>query len=178
MWQGECPGGGSSTGACFSLSAFLILTLPLSFSTTSLSLHSFPLSPRYPSPFFMLSPSLSLGFPLCFSFRSVATLHSDTLPALLPLFFFFPPPSTQFPFSPRCSLSPSLQLGTALLCQRQLPCFFSCGAANVSAVLWRSPNKRIFSFRLRDGEGLRCCPERSTLRWLPRLHPAPRQPEH
>lgn len=161
-----------AASACRFLTAFLLLALPLSFSTPSLSLHSFPFCPRYLSPFFMFSLSLSLGFPLCFSsllisLRSYSALGYTPLPPPTVV----SPPSTRFAFSPGRSLSPPLQLGTVLLCQHQLPCF-SCGAVNVPAVLWRWPNKRIFSFQLRDGEGLHCWPERSAFRWLSRLHPA------
>lgn len=102
------------------------------------------------------------------SFHSIANLHLDMLPSVLIQFLAL----LLYSFFLLDALSaPLLQLGTVLLCQHQLPCF-SGGAVNVSAVLWRSPNKRIFSFQLRDEEGLRCWPERSTLRWLSRLHAA------
>lgn len=108
--------------ACRFLSAFLLLTLPFSFSTLSLSLHSFPLSPHYLSPFFMLSLSLFLDFPLCFSsssFHSVATLHLDILPSLLPLFLALLLPDSlsllDAPSAPLCSWVPFCSANTSCL---------------------------------------------------------------
>lgn len=94
MWQGECPGGGSSAGACMPLQPAVSSLL----SSSSLSLFPSPhphflctLSPFVPAicPPFSCSHFPSPSVFLCAfhpsSFHSVATLHLDTLHSLLPL---------------------------------------------------------------------------------------------
>lgn len=96
MWQGECPGGDSSAGACLPPQPAVSSVL---FST-SLSLFPSPrphflctLSPFLPAiclPFTCLrlpSPSVFLCAFHPSAFHSVATLHLGTLPSLFPLFF-------------------------------------------------------------------------------------------
>lgn len=105
----------AATACCF-LSAVL-LALPLSFSTPSLSLHSFPLSPHYLYPFSMLSSSLSLGFPLCFS--SLISLCS--YPALghaslfLVLLLLYSLSLLDAPSAPLCSWVPFCSANTSCL---------------------------------------------------------------
>lgn len=111
-----------ATTACRFLSAFLHLTLPLSFSTPSLSLHSFPLSPCYLSPFYMPSPSLSLSFPLCFSslcisLRSYPALGYTPLPipTVFSLLLLYSLSLLDAPLAPLCSWVPFCSANTSCL---------------------------------------------------------------
>lgn len=149
---------------------------PDGYDTGSIQVESPPLEPacdrvKFPECFF--PPRLShfpsphprfslLSFPhsgalafLLLQFPSVLFIPLSFAPSLPhiptsspPYSHWFCPPPTLSLFSSRWSPGPFLQQGTVLLCRHQLPCF-SCGAANVSAALWRLRellNKRTFSF--------------------------------
>lgn len=78
-----------------------VISSSLSLFPSPLSLHSFPVSPNYLRLFSVLSASLSLSFPVCFS-SLLISLHSYPALRYIPLrtSTVFSPPSTLFPLSP------------------------------------------------------------------------------